>query len=104
MKAVLAAICGASPLFVVGVLSLFHVTADPTYVGAILGLASPILASIGVAVGPANKVVTAIEDDVAALLPKKTPAPAPAPAAADLKPVTAVPAAPAAPATPPPTA
>jgi hypothetical protein len=55
-KAVLAFVFGLSPLAVVSILRLFHVHLDESTVASILTFASPVLAMLGVAVGPANAV------------------------------------------------
>lgn len=54
-KAVLAAVFGLSPAAVVGLLAAFDVHLDVHTVAAILGGLSPLLAALGVAIGPANK-------------------------------------------------
>lgn len=54
-KAVLAAVFGLSPAAVVGVLALFKVHVDEGTVTWLLGVLSPVLGVLGVAVGPKNK-------------------------------------------------
>ncbi|MFI5607787.1 hypothetical protein [Amycolatopsis sp. NPDC051903] len=54
-KAILAAVFGLSPAVVVGILALVGVHVDETTVTALVGVLSPVLATLGVAVGPANK-------------------------------------------------
>ena len=54
-KLVAALVGGLSPAAVIGVLALFNVHVDSDQVTAILAAASPLLAALGVAVGPANK-------------------------------------------------
>ena len=54
-KAILAAVFGLSPVAVVGILAAFGVNLDVNTVAAILGGLSPLLAALGVAVGPANQ-------------------------------------------------
>ncbi|MEV6898353.1 hypothetical protein [Amycolatopsis sp. NPDC051372] len=54
-KAVLAEVGGLTPGLVVGVLALFHVDIDATTAATVVAVASPILAAIGIAAGPANK-------------------------------------------------
>lgn len=55
-KAVLAAVGGLTPAAVVGLLALFRVHLDLGTVTTLLGVLSPLLATLGVAVGPANAV------------------------------------------------
>lgn len=55
MKTVLALIGGLSPAAVIGALALFNVHVDSEVITAILAAVSPLLAALGVAVGPANK-------------------------------------------------
>lgn len=54
-KAILAALGGLTPAFVVGVLALFGVNLEAETVAALLGGLAPLLATLGVLVGPANK-------------------------------------------------
>ncbi|AIG78475.1 Putative membrane protein [Amycolatopsis japonica] len=54
-KAILALVFGLSPAAVVGVLALFGVSLDEATVTAVLVGLSPLVAALGVAVGPANK-------------------------------------------------
>lgn len=54
-KAVLAAVFGLSPAVMVGLLAAFGVSLDVDTVAAVLGGLSPLLAALGVAVGPANQ-------------------------------------------------
>lgn len=55
IKAILAAVFGLSPAAVVGILALAKIHVDETTVTYLIGILSPILATLGVAVGPANK-------------------------------------------------
>lgn len=54
-KAILAAVFGLSPAVVVGILALFRVHVDQDTVTWLLGVLSPVLGTLGVAVGPKNK-------------------------------------------------
>ena len=55
IKGILAAIFGLSPAAVVGILALFKIHVDETTVTYLIGILSPILATLGVVVGPKNQ-------------------------------------------------